>query len=109
MFVYVSAIKKLSDKFEKCTWKANKIDVVGFLPFVKTDILQNRFNTSEDCVTVESHAVVCRVSQTTSSIWLWNDLLGRIFVNNHHYINDLHAMDVVFVRAQYTAAFEGKI
>ncbi|KAE9555214.1 hypothetical protein FO519_001564 [Halicephalobus sp. NKZ332] len=105
-FVLIDAIKKVSNHHDKCFWSATHIELIGGLPCIKSDVIPNRFNPSENCVTVDVYAIVCRSSHSNSSIWLWNDLLGRIFVNNHHYINDLHAMDVVTVKAQFTAAFE---
>uniref|UniRef100_A0A7E4VX24 SET domain-containing protein n=1 Tax=Panagrellus redivivus TaxID=6233 RepID=A0A7E4VX24_PANRE len=107
-FVYFNADKAVSDHHDKCVWRATHIEIVGRFSFLESDYLLNRFvNTNtESCLTVETYALVCRVSESNASAWLWNDLLGRIFVNNHHFITDMHAMDVVQVKAQYTAAFE---
>lgn len=95
---------------EKCSWKASAVYIIGHLNCVECDMSPNRFSTTLDnCLTVTVTAIVCRVSHSNSSAWLWNDLLGRIFVNNHHYVDDLHAFDVVTVKAQFTAAFEGMV
>lgn len=108
-FVYFDAVKSLSgQQHEKCSWKALSVTIVGNLSCVESDMAPNRFSTNLDnCLTVTATAIVCRVSHSNSSAWLWNDLIGRIFVNNHHYVEDLHAFDVVTVKAQFTAAFEG--
>jgi hypothetical protein len=108
IFVYFDATKSLSgQQHEKCSWKANLVNVIGQLPCVETDMSPNRFSTTLDnCLTVTVTAIVCRVSHSNSSAWLWNDLLGRIFVNNHHYVLGLGAFDVVTVKSQFTAAFE---
>jgi|UniRef100_A0AC35GLD9 hypothetical protein len=106
-FVYFDAIKSLSGQYEKCSWKASVVNVIGQLPCVESDMLPNRFSTTlENILTVTVTAIVCRVSHSNSSAWLWHDVIGRIFVNNHHYIDELHAFDVVTVKAQFTAAFE---
>jgi hypothetical protein len=108
IFVYFDASKSLSgQQHEKCSWKANVVNVIGQLPCVETDMSPNRFSTTLDnCLTVTVTAIVCRVSHSNSSAWLWNDLLGRIFVNNHHYVLGLGAFDVVTVKSQFTNCFE---
>ncbi|KAK6061506.1 hypothetical protein COOONC_00832 [Cooperia oncophora] len=52
------------------------------------------------------NAVVNRVSSSTHNAWLWNDIIGRIFVPTQQFSHRLRAMICVRIVASWTGTFE---
>lgn len=93
--------KYVTVEHPKCTWRAENVKLMK--PFVT--ILKEK-SSDQEKLSIETFAIVCRTSISNRAAWLWNDYVGRIYVNSHCFVSRMKAFTVVRVRAQYTGSFE---
>jgi hypothetical protein len=68
----------------------------------------------QNTLTVKGYGVVCRVNPLNRCAWLWNDHIGRVYVNNSDYTRaddfaPMQSFDVVDFSVTFKGAFEGSI
>ncbi len=105
-FIIFDAQKCLQKEF-KCSWLATCVEPIGILQQVLDE--PSRFNPyDQERLTMDVKAVILRVSNTSSCAWLWNDLIGRIYVNNHAYKGGMKVFETVECKCQYTGIYDGE-
>lgn len=96
---------------KSCSWVATSVESLERLEQVKVlaDQCQSKFvQYPEPRLTLVVKAIILRVSSTSNSAWLWNDLIGRIYVNPHAYKGGMRIFEAVEVMCQYTGQYEGE-
>uniref|UniRef100_A0A1I8AUQ3 Tudor domain-containing protein n=1 Tax=Steinernema glaseri TaxID=37863 RepID=A0A1I8AUQ3_9BILA len=91
-----------ADHPSKCTWVAKDIEFLGYLMKLADKCLLPGVHT----LSLHTRAVVCRVSEVHGAAWLWNDLLGRIYVSGEEYVHKMRCLSAVRLRVEYTGNFE---
>ncbi|KAK0395790.1 hypothetical protein QR680_001430 [Steinernema hermaphroditum] len=86
----------------KYTWVAKEIEFLGYLMKLADKCLLPGFNN----ISLYTRAVVCRVSEVHGAAWLWNDLLGRIYVSGEEYVQRMRCLSAARLRVEYTGNFE---
>ncbi|PAV89913.1 hypothetical protein WR25_15227 [Diploscapter pachys] len=93
-------VTKQQDTNGKVNWTIKNVKDLGTLYKIIDDYMD------ESKLHLEVPAVVNRVSTSSRAAWLWNDLIGRIYIPSSCFSRGLHAFASVRIRALYTGAFE---
>uniref|UniRef100_A0A914XEA2 Uncharacterized protein n=1 Tax=Plectus sambesii TaxID=2011161 RepID=A0A914XEA2_9BILA len=90
----------------RCSWIGTNIR-----PYDPPINVHSSYERHIKTLTVNGYGVVCRVNQANRCSWLWNDYIGRIYVNSSEYqrVNDFAPMqpfDIVKFSAIFKGTFE---
>ncbi|TMS35497.1 hypothetical protein L596_002889 [Steinernema carpocapsae] len=91
-----------ADHPSKYTWVARDVEFIGYLMKLNDKCLL----PGPCALSLLTKAVVCRISETHGAAWLWNDLLGRIYVSGEEYMKGMRCLSAVRLRVEYTGNFE---
>ncbi|KAK6738355.1 hypothetical protein RB195_020458 [Necator americanus] len=97
-FVNYDVIRQDTDS--RAVWVVRRVDNLGLL----YEVIDYPMDSSK--LLLSLHAVVNRVSLDARNAWLWNDIIGRIFVPAQQFIHGLRAMTCVKIIVVWTGAFE---
>uniref|UniRef100_A0A158PAS6 Sas10 domain-containing protein n=1 Tax=Angiostrongylus cantonensis TaxID=6313 RepID=A0A158PAS6_ANGCA len=92
-------IKKV-DAESRAVWIVRSVENLGLL----YEVIDDEMDSSK--LLLRLHAVVNRVSLNARSAWLWNDVIGRIFVPAQQFNHGLRAMVCVKLIVVWTGLFE---
>ncbi|KAK5979632.1 Sas10 domain-containing protein, partial [Trichostrongylus colubriformis] len=93
-------VVKQIDNESRAIWIVRNVENLGLLYEIIND------NKDPYKLLLRLNAVVNRVSSSTHNAWLWNDIIGRIFVPTQQFNRRLRAMICVRVVASWTGTFE---
>ncbi|KAK6032184.1 hypothetical protein OSTOST_01651, partial [Ostertagia ostertagi] len=93
-------VVKQVDTESRAIWIVRNVENLGLLYEVIVD------NKDPCKLLLRLNAVVNRVSSSTHNAWLWNDIIGRIFVPTQQFSHRLRAMICVKITASWTGTFE---
>ncbi|WKX97986.1 hypothetical protein Q1695_013578 [Nippostrongylus brasiliensis] len=93
-------VVRQTDGGSRCTWVVKSVENLGLLYEIIVD------NKDSSKLLLRLNAVVNRVSSGTYTAWLWNDVIGRIFVPSYQFKCRLRAMTCVEIVASWTGVFE---
>ncbi|KAK6061507.1 hypothetical protein COOONC_00833 [Cooperia oncophora] len=93
-------VVKQVDTESKAIWIVRNVENLGLLYEIIVD------NKDPCKLLLRLNAVVNRVSSSTHNAWLWNDIIGRIFVPTQQFSHRLRAMICVRIVASWTGTFE---
>ncbi|VDM71688.1 unnamed protein product, partial [Strongylus vulgaris] len=97
-FVNYDVVRQDTDS--RACWVVRRIENLGLL----YEVIDDRMDSSK--LLLSLYAVVNRVSLDARNAWLWNDIIGRIFVPAQQFIHGLRAMTCVKIEVVWTGAFE---
>nr|CDJ89225.1 octanoyltransferase [Haemonchus contortus] len=93
-------VVKHIDAESRAIWIVRNVENLGLLYEIVAD------NKDPCKLLLRLNAVVNRVSSSTHNAWLWNDIIGRIFVPTQQFSHRLRAMVCVKIVASWTGTFE---
>ncbi|KAJ1373983.1 hypothetical protein KIN20_036561 [Parelaphostrongylus tenuis] len=88
------------DAESRPVWVVRSVENLGLL----YEVIDDEMDSSK--LLLRLHAVVNRVSLNARSAWLWNDVIGRIFVPAQQFNHGLRAMVCVKLIVVWTGLFE---
>ncbi|KJH43343.1 hypothetical protein DICVIV_10632 [Dictyocaulus viviparus] len=91
---------KQVDTESRAVWVVRSVENLGLL----YEVIDDEMDSSK--LLLRLHAVVNRVSLNARSAWLWNDVIGRIFVPAQQFNHGLRAMVCVKIIVVWTGLFE---